>query len=122
MGQCERMAEGNQLARALGCLDGGNAGDPQNIALGGVAAANEGQGFGAHENTASGSGDTGGVGFVADIYHVRLAGVVKMGQVQVGHGNLHKVTLIREDDFLGCGIIAPCNLRNDSWRVFWPAP
>jgi len=39
-----------------------------------------------HENTAAGTCAASSFGFVADVDHVGLAGVVEVGEVLMGHG------------------------------------
>ena len=84
-GQRNRMAERNQVAGSFRGLNGRDTGDAEDVAFLGGAAADEGQRFGAHENAAGGSGNTGGFGFGADIDHVGLAGAIEMSQDGVGH-------------------------------------
>src|SRR6185369_13611792 len=55
--------------------------------------ADQGQGFRFHENAAGGTGDACGFRLVADVDHMGLAGAVKVGEVLVGHRNLHRVTI-----------------------------
>ena len=84
-GQGDGVAERNQVARAFRCLDGGDAGDAEDVTLLGGAVADQGQGCRLHEDAARGASDTGCFGLGADIDHVGLAGVVEMSQVGVVH-------------------------------------
>lgn len=92
-GQGNRMAERDQLAGALGGLDGSDAGYAEDIALLRRAVANQRQCFGFHEDAAGGTGAARGLALGADIDHVGLAGTVEMGQILLGHGVLQEVTL-----------------------------
>jgi hypothetical protein len=61
-------------------LNGGNTGNAQYVAFFGVALFNQVQGAGLHADTAACHGDSFCVGFAADINHVRLATLIKMGK------------------------------------------
>jgi hypothetical protein len=85
--ECERVAQGDQVAGFLGGLDAGDAGDAEHIAFLGGARFNDGQRRGMHVDAATGDGGTVRAGLGRDIDHVGLALCVKMGQgVHCGDG------------------------------------
>jgi hypothetical protein len=61
-------------------LNGGNTGNAQYVAFFGIALLNQLQGAGLHADTAGRHRDSFCVGFAADIHHVCLATLIKMGK------------------------------------------
>ncbi len=80
------MAQRDQVARALGRHDGGDAGDAQHVALLGRARFDDGQGGRLHADHAGGQRHAMGLVLAADIDHVRLSALVEMGEAAVGRG------------------------------------
>ena len=72
-GQCQGVAQRDQVAGFLGGHDAGDAGDAQHIAFLGGARFDQREGFGLHFDAAGGHGDAVGGGFGADVHHVGLA-------------------------------------------------
>ncbi len=97
-GQGNRVAQRNQFRGAFAGLDGGDAGNAQDIAFPGMAGADQGKGFGQHENTAGGPGDPGGFSLGADVHHVGLAGGIKVGKGIGGHGVTFSYDLVNRPD------------------------
>ena len=81
MGEHQRMAKRDQIRRALGRHDPGDAGDAEHVALFVAAAAHLFEGPGQHADPAGGDRDPPGAVLGADIDHVRLAVLIKMGKV-----------------------------------------
>ena len=85
-GQCQGVAQGNEVAGLLGSLDACDAGDAQHIPLLGVAGLDERQRGGQHFDAAGGHGDAVGGGFGAYVHHVGLALGVEVGEGAGGGG------------------------------------
>ena len=79
-GQCQRVAQGNQVTGFFGCHDAGNSGDAQYIAFFGGALKNERQRGSIHHNASLRQCNAVRGGFAAYVNHVRLTLRVKMGQ------------------------------------------
>lgn len=84
-GQGDRVAEGDQVAGAFRCLNGGDAGNTENVAFFRGAVADQRQGFRFHENAAGGTGKAEGFHLAADVDHMGLASFVEMSQGIVSH-------------------------------------
>ena len=80
VGQRQRMAEGYQVGRALGGLDGGDAGDAEDVALAGATRLDQGQRGRQHVDGPCRTCKALGLGLVADVHHVGLSGGVEVGQ------------------------------------------
>ena len=80
----QRVAQGNQVAGALGAHDGGDAGDAQHVALFRIAGNDQCQGGGLHADGAGGHGAAARVFLAAHIDHMGLARGVEMGQFPGG--------------------------------------
>ena len=85
-GQCQRVAQRNQVAGFLGGHDAGDAGNAQHVAFLGGAGFDEGQGGGQHVDAAAGDGDAVRGGLGGHVNHVGLALGVKVGEC--GHGGV----------------------------------
>ena len=95
-GQCQRMAQRDQVAGAFGCHDGGNAGNAEHVAFFGTTALDDVERGRLHPNGAAGDGDAMGFIFGADIDHVGLAGAVEVGEFCGGvWWAVHKLGLAR---------------------------
>ncbi len=79
------MAQGDQLAGALGGHNARNARHAQHIAFFHGAALHCGKGFGVHGNNAVGSGFPGGDGLCAHVHHHGIPGGIKMCQIIIIH-------------------------------------
>ena len=79
--QRQRMAQGNQVAGALGRHDRGDARDAEHIPLLGRAAGDDRQRLRLHADGAAGQRDAVGFLLGADVDHVGLPGGVEVGQV-----------------------------------------
>src|SRR5262249_9364134 len=77
------MAEGDQIARAFGGHDAGEAGDFEDVALGKAAILNAGESCGLHYDTAAGAGNKGSHWLVPHLDHAAGTRVVEVGEV--GH-------------------------------------
>ena len=80
----QRVAKGDQLGGPLGGHDAGEAGDFEDVALGGASIVDQGERFGGHADAAAGPGGAAGDGLFADVDHAAGAGGVEMSEV--GHG------------------------------------
>ena len=85
-GQCQRMAQRDEVAGFLGGHDAGDAGNAQHVAFFGGAGFDEGQGGGQHFDAAAGDGDAVRSGLGGHVDHVGLALGVKVGEC--GHGGV----------------------------------
>ncbi len=110
-GQCQRMAQGDEVAGFFRGHDGGNAGHAQHVALFGAAALHQGQGGGLHGDAALGHGNAGGAGFGTNVHHMGLALGVKVGEggMRHGHGKLRGSTRSKINRLLSA-----------AWRNFFP--
>jgi len=89
--QGQRVAQGDQVAGALGGHDGGDAGDAQHVAFFCRATHDAGPRVRLQADRAGSDGDAVGLRLGADVDHVGLAGGVEVGQVvgwgeDIGHG------------------------------------
>ena len=82
-GQRQRMAQRDQVRRALGRLDRGDPRDPEHVALFRVARAHHRQRGRAHLDAAAGARDTFGYILVGDVDHVRLPVRVEVGKMLI---------------------------------------
>ena len=80
----QRVAQGNQIAGALGAHDGGDAGDAQHVAFFCVAGNDQGQGGRLHADAAGGHGAAARIVLAAHIDHMGLARSIEMGQFPDG--------------------------------------
>lgn len=78
--QGDGVAQWNQVCRAFCALDAGDARNTEHIAFGSLAGLDQGEGFRRHADAATGAGDAQGFGFLSDIHHMRLAGLIEMGE------------------------------------------
>ncbi|MNR56102.1 hypothetical protein D3C85_1766150 [compost metagenome] len=74
------MAQRDQVRGLLGALDGGQAGDADDVALLGIAALQQRKGGRQHGDVAGGHRHAAGFRLVADVDHVGLAGGIEMGK------------------------------------------
>jgi hypothetical protein len=79
-GQCQGVAQRDEVAGLLGRHDAGDAGNAQHVALFGGAGFDEGQGGGQHFDAAAGHGHAVGGGLGGHVDHVGLALGVKVGE------------------------------------------
>ena len=85
----ERMAEGNQIARAFGGHDAGDAGNRKHFALGDALFSDGAKCFGEEQDVAFCDGAAGGDVLGADINHVGLAGFIEVREFGAGgHGDI----------------------------------
>ena len=82
-GDPHRMTQRDELAGALEPGDGGDARDAEHVALAHDAGADGVERRALHLDGPGGDGDALGLGFGADVDHVRLAGVVEVSEL--GH-------------------------------------
>ena len=80
-GQRQGVAEGDEVGRALGGHDAGDAGRGEYVAFGDGAVADGGEGGGGHVDAAFGDGFAGRGVLVADIDHGCAAVFVEVGQL-----------------------------------------
>ncbi len=85
-GQCDRMAERNQVGGSLRGHDAGEAGNAKHITFLGGAIANHRQRVGLHDDAAGGDGNAPGLGFIADADHQGAALFIKMSEIFHGVG------------------------------------
>ena len=85
LAQRQRMAQGDQLAGALGRHDACNAGHAQHVALLGGAVPNSGKGCRIHSDDAAGHSLPCSDGLFAHIHHHGAAGRIKMRKFCFAH-------------------------------------
>ena len=85
LGQRQRVAQGDQLAGALGGHDAGYPGHAQHIALFHGAALHGGKGIRIHGNDAVGRGLPGRDRLFAHVHHHGVSGGIKMCQIIFTH-------------------------------------
>ncbi len=78
MGECNWMAERNEISCFLGRLNSGDSGNAKYITLFMCTGLNQFIGVRIHLNTASGNGYPVGRSFIADVDHMGLATGIKM--------------------------------------------
>ncbi|MNO98880.1 hypothetical protein D3C76_906390 [compost metagenome] len=81
LGECQRMAERDQVGGLLGRHDAGDAGGGKDVALVVLAAQDQGQGGGRHGHEGFGAGLPFGDLLVGHVHHVSFTALVEMGQV-----------------------------------------
>lgn len=94
MGQCQRVAQGNQVAGFFCGHDARQARHTQHITFFGCARLNDGQRCGQHLDATTGHPFAVRGGFGGNVNHVRLALVIKMGEGAHGSVNSGKKRLV----------------------------
>lgn len=85
LGEADRVAQWNQIGSALGALNGGYASNAEYIAFLVIALQNALQRIRLHADGARCFCNSVRLGLAADIDHMRLPGIIKMGELCHGY-------------------------------------